>query len=362
VLPTNSPTPSRFALARTRRGLTKIALARRAGIGTRTLFDTETGLAIPQDETIKAIAEVTRFPEEFFFRPDVVIPTPDSASFRSLRSMTAGQRDSALAAGAIGIEIMEWVDHRFELPKPTIPDLRDYEPEAAATALRAHWKIGERAVGSMIHLLESVGIRVLSLTEDRRVDAFSLWHAAVPYVFLNTVKTTEHSRMDAAHELGHLVLHRHGGRWGRDVEKDAQAFASAFLMPRASVLAMPRLTAPTLAHLVQMKKRWLVSAAALAHRLHELRLLSDWAYRGLCIQLSKYGRTREPDGIGPETSKVMTTVFGPSGESKSDVATDLALFQPDVEALVFGLRAAPSANSARTMTGRRAGSKHLRIV
>jgi len=30
--------------------------------------------------------------------------------------------------------------------------------------------------------------------------------------FLNTYKTSEHSRYDAAHELGHLTLHRHATR------------------------------------------------------------------------------------------------------------------------------------------------------
>jgi len=52
---------------------------------------------------------------------------------------------------------------------------------------------------------------VCSLAEQcREVDAFSLWRHGSPFVFLNTQKTPEHSRFDVAHELGHLVLHRHG--------------------------------------------------------------------------------------------------------------------------------------------------------
>lgn len=58
----------------------------------------------------------------------------------------------------------------------------------------------------MIHLLEAHGVRVLSLTQEcREVDAFSLW-LQQPFVFLNTQKSGEHSRFDAAHELGHLPL------------------------------------------------------------------------------------------------------------------------------------------------------------
>lgn len=349
-------------LARKRRGLTKIELARRSNVATRTLYDIEAGLAIPTDETVVALSEALRFPTDFFYGDDMPLPAPEAASFRALRSMTAAKRDAALAAGAIALRVSEWIEKRFELPSPRVPDLRNYEPEAAAIALRDYWGLGERAIGNMVHLLESVGIRVFSLAEDRRVDAFSLWQNELPFVFLNTVKSAEHSRMDAAHELGHLVLHRHGVPWGRNIEKDAQAFAAAFLMPRGGIFAMPKLHVATLQHLVQLKKRWLVSASALAHRMHDLELLTDWNYRGLCIQLAKLGRTREPEGIARETSQVLPKVFGHADTPKSEAAKDLSLYQADIEALVFGLRAEPA--PARGKTGPKASTPRpqLRIV
>src|SRR5687767_8396956 len=92
--------PSRVVLARKRRGLNKVALARRAAISTRSLYDIETGQATPTPETLAAIAETLRFPVEFFYRGEIEAPEPESASFRSLRSMTAAKRDAALAAGA----------------------------------------------------------------------------------------------------------------------------------------------------------------------------------------------------------------------------------------------------------------------
>ena len=115
--------------------------------------------------------------------------------------------------------------------------------------------------GNLVHLLEAKGIRVFSLAGERgkQVDAYSLWCDRTPFVFLNTMKTPEHGRMDAAHELGHLVLHRHGGthRRGRDVEMDAHQFGAAFLMPAASVRSVvPRLMAPTMPQLIQLKLNW----------------------------------------------------------------------------------------------------------
>ena len=99
-----------------------------------------------------------------------------------------------------------------------------------------------------------------------------MWKGNTPFVFLNTNKTAEHSRYDAAHELGHLVLHRHGSPQGIEAEKQANQFASAFLMPRGSVHPVaPRF--PTFDILVSLKRRWGVSVAALAYRLHNLGLV-----------------------------------------------------------------------------------------
>jgi len=97
----------------------------------------------------------------------------------------------------------DWVESRFDLPAPDLPDLRDEEPEVAASVLRQHWGLGERPIKNMVHLLESKGVRVYSLAENSvEVDAFALWHSKTPFVFLNTLKSAEHGRFDAAHELG----------------------------------------------------------------------------------------------------------------------------------------------------------------
>lgn len=48
------------------------------------------------------------------------------------------------------------------------------------------------------------------------------------FYFLNTSRTAERCRFDLAHELGHLVMHKHGIIEGIHVEQEANAFASAF--------------------------------------------------------------------------------------------------------------------------------------
>src|SRR5262249_43172639 len=157
---------------------------------------------------------------------------------------------------------------------------------------------------------------------------------------LTTDKSGERGRFDSAHELGHLALHRQGGPRSREAEIEADRFASAFLMPRASVLAVvPRnVTLPTL---IQLKKHWHVSLAALAHRLHDLRLISDWHYRTLCIQISQNGyRTTEPEGIQRESSQVLAKVLESlkaEGVRRSEIAQEMLIPKGDLDALLFGL-------------------------
>ena len=162
--------------------------------------------------------------------------TPEGVSFRSMSKMTAKQRDAAIAAGSIAYLLTDWVDREFDLPETDIPDFGGAEPEVAAQSLRQYWGLGELPIKNIIHQLESKGVRVFSLAENcMEVDAYSVWRGRRPFIFLNTGKSGEHRRFDAAHELAHLVLHRHAAPNGHEAEKDAQAFAGAFLMPTASM-------------------------------------------------------------------------------------------------------------------------------
>jgi len=359
---------TRFALARKRRGLTKRTLAADVGVTERSISAYESGSTHPEKETVIKIAQVLRFPESFFFADDVDELSPDIASFRAMTKMTAGQRDMALSSGAIALMLNGWLEDRFSLPSPNLPDLgrtgnadlrrapskikrstegdafpaqgNEHDPEACAEALREFWGIGELPIKNMITLMEAHGIRVYSLAIDaREVDAFSMWHDEKPFVFLNTNKTAERCRFDAAHELGHLVMHRHGAPHGQEAEREANAFASAFLMPRRSVLAnAPR--AATLKSLVSHKKYWTVSAAALNYRLHSLGLTTAWSYRTLCIQLSELGRNKEPESAPFETSQVLSKVFmalRDEGITKFDVAKAINVTPEEIDELTFGL-------------------------
>ena len=333
--------PKRLTVARRRRGFTKGKLAQEVCVSLRMVSAYEAGAKEPGPLNMARIAEALRFPIEFFGGPDLDEPPLDASSFRALTTMTARQRDQALGSGTLALSLSDWIDEHFSLPEPTVPKMRGIDPETAALAVRSEWGLGERPIANVIHLLEAHGIRVFSLVEEcREFDAFSFWRGELPYVFLNTVKSAEHSRMDASHELGHLVLHWNEGARGRNAEREADAFGSAFLMPRDDLVASAPRNAK-LGDILQAKRRWNVSAAAFIYRLHKVGMLSEWNYRSLFVEIGRKGyRTVEPEPTKPETSQVFAKVFRALRDdhmSKSDLARQLSIPSDELEKIVFGL-------------------------
>lgn len=335
--------PEQLTFARTRRGLKKSELATRIGVTPRSITGYECGEFPPEPERLVQIATELKFPTDFFYEEDSIETVDsDSVSFRAMTKMSVTLKNVALGAGASALRLNSWIEKKFQLPTPDLPDMgRDIGPEAIAESLRQSWGLGEHPVRNMAHLLEAKGVRVFSLAIDaKEVDAFSMWWNGTPFVFLNTHKSGERSRFDAAHELGHLIMHRHGQPHGQEAEKEANAFASAFLMPAKSILAT-RLQFPTLDSLIMAKKHWAVSVAALNYRLHSLNLTTEWVNRSLCIQISQAGYLKqEPLGIARETSQVLEKVFAAlraEGLGKSDIAKDIRLSTYEIDELTYGL-------------------------
>lgn len=336
---------SRLTLARKRRQLTKKQLAEMAGISSITLTRIDTGvITSPGDDTVEALARALGYPVSFFYLDDVDELDEKEVSFRSLKAMTARQADAAIASGSLGYIFNEWVSGKFNMPTPDLPELRSEDPASAAASIRRHWGIGFRPIPNLIRLMESKGVRVFTLSEGKNVDAFSFWRDGTPFIFLNTVKSAERSRFDAAHELGHLLMHSHGYPEGREVEKDADSFASHLLMPREDVLSqLP--ASPSIRSLVSGKKRWGVSVVALARTAKDVGLLTDWHYRELCKQMASAGyRSVEPEPIPRERSalwKMVLEELWKDRYTKESIADQLELPLDEIDSLLQGVLGGP---------------------
>ena len=336
-------TPERIDFVRRRIGLNKSEFADRLGIDRKTLQRIVLGQCDASGDVLASLVRLSGYPEKFFFKTVPVQPASSGVSFRSLRSLTAGPREAALAAAGLAFELDDWVRTRVELPAHDLPQFTRQAPREAAAALRSHWGIGVQPIANMMNVLEVHGVRVFSLVEEtRHLDAYACWRDdKAPYVFLNTCKTGEHSRFDAAHELAHLVLHRHSGTSQRDAEGEANTFASEFLMPQADLLAYAS-RVQTFKDLILAKPRWGVSAAALNYALYKVGIIREWQYKQNCIEISRYGRDREPEPMQHETSQIwakVLTALWQRGISLSRIAAELHLPESELAKLLFNVAA-----------------------
>lgn len=313
-------TPSRLVLARTRRGLTAVELARKAGTSPASIGDYEHGRRSPRPATTARLTEALGFPPGFLEADDV--PEIEVAFTRQAAKR---QRDAAVGAARLAIGFDGWLTHAFTFPEPDVPTWEHDDPETAAEVLRARWGIPHRPAPNMVHLLEAHGVRVFSLPQDcAAAGPFSCRHAGTPYVFLDPTASPDQARVDAARELGRLTG-----------ASDPQTFATAFLLPRAGVLAaVPR--GPLTEHVVAHSATWHVSPSSLAHRLHDLGLLSRTQHATVCAHLAR--RTTVP--THRETSQLLTKVFRAlrtKGTTPHAIARELLLDVEELNGLVFGL-------------------------
>lgn len=129
-----------------------------------------------------------------------------------------------------------------------------------------------------------------------------------------------------------------GGRLthGKQIEREADTFASAFLMPESDVRSHIAHNL-NLNYLISAKVRWKTSLAALCYRLHKLELITEWQYRGFCIQINNQFKGTEPNSIGTIQSTLWDMVFKElwgKKITKSTIARELNIPLDELEKLV----------------------------
>ncbi len=320
--------------------MTKVGLAMAVDLAPRTITQYERGAQLPRQETLSRIAATLDFPESFFAQDDLDSPAVEAASFRAVSRMSARSRDQALSFAATAVDFSRWIDERFVIPTLNVPQFSDTAPELAADALRHEWGLSQAPIGHTIDLAERHGVRVFSLPRELAdVDAYSFWLDSQPFILLNRSKSTERSRFDIAHELGHLTMHSSSKAHGKQAEQEANDFAAAFMMPEGDVIAYAP-PAPTLPALIRLKRRWGVSLPALTRRLFKLNVLSEWQYRALFIDISRRGyRTDEPNSLPPERSQVIDKILHACADmniTPAAIANALSIQVRDLNDMTFG--------------------------
>jgi Zn-dependent peptidase ImmA (M78 family)/transcriptional regulator with XRE-family HTH domain len=280
--------PARMLQAREARGLTQAAVAGLTNKSPPTISKWENGTQTPEPPALAALANALNVPEQFLLRP--VLDVGDSPFFfRSNQAITREAQSIARRRlewlNELSIALQDWVDW----PAITVPrlgngdfrKLSDSDIEGFAAECRRLWKLGNGPIENVVLVLENAG--VICVREELgydRMDGVSKWFASDvrPYVFLSSDKANAmRSRFDAAHELGHLVMH-----WNvaaidytrqAELERQAHLFAAAFLLPSETFAA--EVASPSLDTFLTLKPRWKASVAAMIMRCKQLGIIDE---------------------------------------------------------------------------------------
>lgn len=300
----------RLRRARIARMMTGRYLAEQVGITPAAITRFEKGDACPRDEVVQRLADILLVPPSHFFNP---LPPDRGAPVRN-RSMSAAtkrNRESAEVRLDWLREIIGYVAALMPLPACDLPDLhRGHDPNALsgedieeqATALRRAWGMQDGPIADMTALLESRGFAVTCFSLGAEsMDALGAITPEAPIIIENTDRTTAvRMRFNLAHEVAHMVLHRHvpdvlasRPEIHRLMEHQAHRFAGAFMFPARSF--SNEIYSVSVGGLIEAKRRWKLSVQTMVHRAFDLRLISRDQYERAFRNMSIHGvRRREP--------------------------------------------------------------------
>jgi Zn-dependent peptidase ImmA (M78 family)/DNA-binding XRE family transcriptional regulator len=332
----NSATPSfvgaRLTEAREARQFTMVTLAELAGVSKQIVSEYEKGSKRPSAEVLGNLAKALGMPMSFFLKSFPPDDPQTTVFFRSMVSATLQARQRAIRRCLWLRRIVEYVRQFVVFPPCSLPDLgfsgdprslREDDIEGAAAELRRHWKLKDEPVPNMVGLIEGSGGFVVrqELAADK-LDSLSMWatNDPQPYFVLGTDKASAvRSRFDAAHELGHIILHRrlpaslHGDPVVfRVIEDQAHRFAGAFLLPEGNFTEDFYTHLGNITAFVSLKSRWMVSIQAMLMRAKALQLITLERTQNLYRSLARQGwRLREPldDVLLPEVPRLIQQAY-----------------------------------------------------
>ncbi|GEQ32610.1 spr1629 family repressor/antitoxin [Marinilactibacillus psychrotolerans] len=280
-------------------GLSRKELAGKINVTEQAVWQFENQYTAPKFEIVNELKKYFSVKSQFFYTDSFVENVTDIERI----AYRAEDRDSRKKA-KMEITYINFISHfisKFEtpltLPAQNIYSLRkDIEKclydrsfaiskkdiERAASIARK--KLGVSENKELLYRLELSGIYILEKSMGLSIDAYSTWtNKDIPFIILGTEKKSSVRRnFDLAHELGHLLMHKHidmdslDKKELRRVEHEANDFASYFLLPKDEFIKnfqeLSKKSNPD--SYIELKMKYHVSIQALEYRAYKLNLLS----------------------------------------------------------------------------------------
>lgn len=312
----------------------------------------------PSQELISKISILLSLPTRYFYSEDSINIDDELFLFRSMSKARASKMRMQNIRMKWLFNARMLLEEYLKLPQLNImPNSIDYrnlddeEIDELAQELRDHWKLGKRPINNLTYILEKNGFIIsTNFFKGENFDASSGWIKGIPFIFLSANGSSAvRNRFSIAHELGHLILHRFvdqeflgqvGAR--KKLEKQANRFASAFLMPEETFRT--DVFTNNIYSFIDVKRKWKVSIGSIIYRCKTLEIFSESQIGYLNVQLNKNKwRMLEPldDEIEDEQAKVLSLsikmLFDNSKITLHELEESMKLFDNEIEA-IFNLR------------------------
>lgn len=329
--------------AREYRNLTVTDLAEQINIKKQTVSAYETGKIKPSEKILLKISDILNFPVQFFFNNQFQTNPPQLLSFRKKASTSKNQIKSVYRISELLSGIVDFVEGFVDLPSsnlpvfdiPNIESLEDEQIENFAGITRECLGLSTTPIQNLTHVLEENGVIISFVDTDSKIDGFSCFKNGRPIIILSKEnKTAVRQRFSLAHELAHIILHKNcsseeifsNDKLHKIIERQADIFASAFLMPSDSFIN--DVISPHIYILERIKKKWGVSIQAMISRLFHLNVISKNQRVYLIIQIKDRKSEVYDDEIKAERPNLLNNAFKTlleNGISKEFISDTLCL-------------------------------------
>lgn len=287
-----------LVFAREYRGLNQTELASSIqGLSQSNLSKFEKGFGVLSDEVQQKMMHFLNFPIEFFDRK--INTSIENSNYRKRATVSKYLvQQFENRCKLIGYlvdqfsETVDWPD--FNLMPLNVEE--GYTPEYIANYHRKLLKLTkDEPVKNIISLLEAAGVIVYEMDIIEKFDGVSfISDLGYPVIIINKNFSNDRKRFTIAHELGHLLMHNENCfpiSTFREKEKEANVFASEFLMPENEI--KNSLRSMVMSDLGDLKRYWLTSMQSLIRRAKDLQCIDENRYKFFMIEMSRNGFTRK---------------------------------------------------------------------
>jgi len=306
-MPDRTPIAAKLKEARIAAGLSTHAAAAQVGrrfpgltLSHSSIANYEKQASSPGIDVLGALAMVYDRPVNWFLEPGQPLT---GIRYRLLSSKTGVKERHKFECQAL-----YWLEAYIKLEREVKQPLgRKYKLafDQSVSALDAAMEVRDKLklrenepVVSVVDVLEDFGIRTMEMPTELSIDGFAARLGEDPVVILKPTAANDRCRLNAGHELAHVLfgdVDAHGDTT-RGMDDKAFEFASCLLIPPSQL--KKAFAGRSAVELVQFKERYGISMSAMIFRAQKDKIINDRTAKWLWIQFSRRGwRANEPGHV-----------------------------------------------------------------